>query len=290
MRLAMGFQRTKEAIRGVGAARISVAAQRAIRYPRAKDLPIMWRAWLRRMRFAPPELSAADPQKWRNLIATAGLSGGASEEQWRKLLGELKEILILAPSDLAELGEHQLHIVSEDPQSNRLLGQLWRAAEVAGGAEELAERTCPSTYVLQGWDAYELANATSADSAKDSELGRTFSPCASELGLSAEQCDSMGPKEKPRRVAGGATSSGQISRLPRAGSQLNLIRNCDASLKSAAAGIRCWGCLCNVAMKPHFPPTEEGVLARSSFFGAGRSFCSPRLPGPSNRCLLKGFY
>ena len=78
MRLAMGFQRTKEAIRGVGAARISVAAQRAIRYPRAKDIPIMWRAWLRRMRFAPPELSAADPKKWRNLIATAGLSGKVS--------------------------------------------------------------------------------------------------------------------------------------------------------------------------------------------------------------------
>ena len=25
-------------------------------------------------------------------------------------------------------------------------------------------------------------------------------------------------------------------------------------------------------MKPHFPPTEEGVLGRPSFFGAGRSF------------------
>ena len=64
--------------------------------------------------------------------------------------------------------------MSEGPQSNRLLGQLWRAAKVAVGARELAGRPCPSTYVLQGCDAYQLANAISADSAKDSELGRTF--------------------------------------------------------------------------------------------------------------------
>ena len=152
-------------------------------------------------------MSAEDHHTWRNLIATAGLSGRASEEQWRKLLAELKEILIFTRGDLAELGKVQLHIVPEGPQSNRLLGQLWRAAKVAGGAKELAERPRPSTYVLQGWGDYQLANAISADSAKDSELGRTFSPYATELGLSAEECDSLGPREKPRRVAGGATSS-----------------------------------------------------------------------------------
>ena len=145
--------------------------------------------------------------------------------------------------------------MSERPQSNRLLGQLWRAAKVAGGVTELAERPCPWTYVLQGWDAFQLANAISADSAKDPELSRTFSPCASDLGLSAEERDSMGPRRKLRRVVGGATSSGQISLFSQAGAQLNLLRNCDASLKLAAAGGRCWGCFCDVATRPHFPPT-----------------------------------
>ena len=51
-----------------------------------------------------------------------------------------------------------------------------------------------------------------------------------------------------------------------------MLRDCDASLRSAAAGIRCWGRSCDVTARPHIPPAEEGLLARSSFFGAGRSF------------------
>ena len=82
----------------------------------------------------------------------------------------------------------------------------------------------------------------------------------------------MGPREKLRRVASGATSSEQISQFSQAGAQLNLPRNCDASLKSAAAGFRCWGCFCGVATRPHSPPTGQGVRARSSLFRAGRSF------------------
>ena len=73
-------------------------------------------------------------------------------------------------------------MATEDPHSNRLPGQFWSSVKVAGGAKDLA------TYVLQSWGAYRLANAISADSAKDSELGRTFSPYASGLGISAEAC------------------------------------------------------------------------------------------------------
>ena len=81
MKLVAGFQWTKRASRGVGAARISVVAQRAMRCPHAKDLARKWRAWLHRVWFAPPELSVEDPHKWWNLIATAGRSGRASGEQ-----------------------------------------------------------------------------------------------------------------------------------------------------------------------------------------------------------------
>ena len=70
----------------------------------------------------------------------------------------------------------------------------------------------------------------------------------------------MGPREKFRRVAGGATSSEKLSHFSRAGAQPNLLRYCDAS----------WDCLCDVGMRPHFPPTEGGVLVWSSFFRDGR--------------------
>ena len=144
--------------------------------------------------------------------------------------------------------------------------------KVAGGTKELAERPGPSPFVLRGWGARQLARAISADAAKESELGRAFLAQAGELGLSADECDNMGPRDKLRRISETANSVEQISLFSQAGAQLNLLRNCDASLRSAAAGIRCRGCFCDVTSRAHFPPTEEGVLARSSFFGAGRSF------------------
>ena len=49
MRLVMGFLWTKKAIRGVVAAKISVVARRAMRYPHAKDLARKWRAWSHRI-------------------------------------------------------------------------------------------------------------------------------------------------------------------------------------------------------------------------------------------------
>ena len=264
--LVLGFRWAKKAIEAVGAAKISGLAQRASRLNCTKELARKWRAWLHKLWFAPPELAVEHPHKWWNTIATTGLASRASEEQWNKLFEELNGILLFAPGDLAELGKDQLHIVSDDPDSNRLLGQLWRAVRVSGGGKELAGRPCPSSYVLRGWGARRLARAISADSAKESELGRVFPAQATELGLSADDCDELGPREKIRRVAENASSTDQISLFSQAGAQLNLLRNCDAILRSAAAGIRCWGCFCDVAARPHFPPTEEGVLARSSFF------------------------
>ena len=135
-------------------------------------------------------------------------------KQRNKLFEELKELLISAPVGVAEIGKDQRHIVSDDIDSNRLPGQLWRAVKVAGGAKDLGEKPCPSSYVLQGWGAYQLANAISVDPAKGWELGRAFSSQASDLGLAAEEFDAKGPRAKIRRVAEGATSAEQISQCP----------------------------------------------------------------------------
>ena len=150
MELTLGPHWTKKAIRAVGAAKISGLAQRAMRLSHARQLSKKWRSWLRKLWFAPPGLQVEEPRKWWNLIAATGLGGRAPDEQRNKLFGELNDILILAPSDLAELGKDQLHIVSGDPDSNRLLGQLWGAVKASNGAKGLAERPRPSSYVLQG--------------------------------------------------------------------------------------------------------------------------------------------
>ena len=75
MKLMMGSQWTKEAIRAVGAAKISGLAQRAMRLNCTKDLARKWRARPHKLWFAPPEIAVEEPHKWWTLIATTGLGG-----------------------------------------------------------------------------------------------------------------------------------------------------------------------------------------------------------------------
>ena len=138
-----------------------------MRLNHTREIAKKWRACLHKLWLALPELRVEEPRKWWNLIAAAGSGGRSSEEQWDKLFGELDDVLIFTPNDLADFGKDQLHILPGDPDSNRLLGQLWRAVKVSNGARGLAERPCPSSNVLQGWDASQLADAISADSARD---------------------------------------------------------------------------------------------------------------------------
>ena len=272
MELTLGPHWTKKAIRAVGAAKISGLAQRAMRLSHARQLSKKWRAWLRKLWFAPPGLQVEEPRKWWNLIAATGLGGRAPDEQRNKLFGELNDILIFAPSDLAELGKDQLHIVSDDPDSNRLLGQLWGAVKVSNGAKDLEGGPCPSSYVLQGWGARQLANAISADSAKECELGRACSSHAADLGLSVEECDEMGPREKSGRRR---KARPQQCRSP-SSHRRELSLTCSETVTPAgdqpqpASDAGAASATSQPDLTP--PPTDEGVLARSSLFGAGRSF------------------
>ena len=97
----------------------------------------------------------------------------------------------------------------------------------------------------------------------------------------------MGPRAKLRKDAESACSIELIAQFVQAGDQLNSLKNCDSSLRSAASGIRRWDSFCDLAGRPRCPPTEEGVLEWPSFFGAGRSsrICISHLEGA---CPLLG--
>ena len=129
---------------------------------------------LRPLWVAPPELPTEDPHKWWNLIAKAGIGGGASREAWSKVFAEPSELLIFAPSDLAELRAVQLHIVSDSEEYDRLLRQLWRAVKASGDARDFSERADPSIYVCRGWGAIQFAGAVAANSGEGSEFGGFF--------------------------------------------------------------------------------------------------------------------
>ena len=171
--------------------------------------------------------------------------------------------------------------------SNRLPGQLWIAVKASGVAKDFSERADPSIYVCRGWDAFQLAGAVAADPAGGSEFGRSSSALAAELGLTMGGCGLMGSRAKLAKVAEDACSMEQIAQRAQAGAQLNVLENCGSSPRSAASGIRRWAFRCDLTGRPHFPPTEGGVLAWSSCFGAGRS-CKIHVARLDKACLLLG--
>ena len=111
-----------------------------------------------------------------------------------------------------------------------------------------------------------------ADSVYGPVFGRSFSARAAEFGPIMEECDSMGPRAKFREVAENACFLGQFVQLAQAVAQLNLLKNCDSSLRSAASGIQCWALFRDLTGRPRFPPKKMGVPAWPSSFGSGRSW------------------
>ena len=78
----------------------------------------------------------------------------------------------------------------------------------------------------------------------------------------------------------------QIAWFTQVGAQLNILKNCDSSLRCASSGMRRWA-FCDLTRRQHVPPTGGGVLARPSFFREGRSFklCAAHL---GKACMLLG--
>ena len=117
-----------------------------------------------------------------------------------------------------------------------------------------------------------MADAAAADTASAPEFGRLFPEYASQLGFSGEECKASGPRCEIGRVSKATGSIEQIPQFADAGAKLNIPRNCDARLRPAASGLRCWGVVRDATNRPNLPPSEDGVLAWSSLVATGRSF------------------
>ena len=129
-----------------------------------------------------------------------GLNDRASGETWNKPSSEPPEMHIFAPSDLGELRAAQPHIISEGPTTDGLVGQLWRAVAKAGQIKDIRERDAPYGFICDAPFA-KLADAVIPHSAIELELGKDLAIRASSLGLSAQECDDLGPRAELRRIA-----------------------------------------------------------------------------------------
>ena len=74
---------------------------------------------------------------------------------------------------------------------------------------------------------------------------------------------------------------------PTGGEKLKFLRNAGLSSRAASPGVRCGGLSCDATHRSHFPPTEEGVLARPSFLAPGRT-CATNRVYLDKACALNG--
>ena len=121
-----------------------------------------------------------------------------SQEPAQALKLRLRRIWFAAPDLAVEEPHRWRNLIAT---AGRVLGHLWGAVEPSGDAKDFSERSDPSANICKGWDAFRLAGAATADSARSSVFGRSFSARAEELGLSMNECEAMGPRAKLRRVA-----------------------------------------------------------------------------------------
>ena len=49
------------------------------------------------------------------------MRGGASEEEWDELFEELNEMLMYPPEDLVQVDAGELHLISEERDTNQLI-------------------------------------------------------------------------------------------------------------------------------------------------------------------------
>ena len=103
------------------------------------------------------------------------MGGEVPEESWNKLFEALRETLKFSPEALAQVEVGQLHLMSEGRETNRHLGQLWRAVTQSTSRTDIPEYRDPPLSVAQEWDAFRLAQAAPADSASASDFGKLSS-------------------------------------------------------------------------------------------------------------------
>ena len=81
---------------------------------------------------------------------------------------------------------------------------------------------------------------------------------SAELGLTMETCSSVSPRTKLRKVAENACPLERIAQFTQAGAQLDLLTNCDSSIRSAASGMRRWAFFRDPFGEPRIPPYRGG--------------------------------
>ena len=117
--------------------------------------------------------------------------------------------------------------------------------------------------------ALHLWLAYTAEDAQASDMGRRERAIAH---LNPQAAFPGGLRNKIVEAVGTADSFEEIQRFEAIRGRVGVLSSRELSTKCVAAILRCRGTLREMTGRPHLPPTEEAVVARSAYFLAGRAY------------------
>ena len=101
----------------------------------------------------------------------------------------------------------------------QLLGKLRRERKAMPQGPMRHARSAPAWHVSTQWDAFNLAEAISAESAEASEKGKEALMAAPLPGASVQDNGSLGPRSKLLKISGNAASVKDISTFADSGAK-----------------------------------------------------------------------
>lgn len=223
-------------------------------------------------------------EEWRRLLVRFRLSEDLAFPDWIPLLNNLVAYEIRSPTDLAALSRLDILTLTVDSPHRELLFKLWQSASHAHALSgDLAD---PATVAL-ATNASELAASFRSGSIDDTFVARACVAATADLGVPS--CfDESGPAAKIRILARCKPDTETLDRFLNTGSQLNILRQVQSSLRSVAAGVQCWASFCDLIDIAYFPPSAHSVLKWSSLFNPGKTF-GLYVAHLSKACQLLGF-
>ena len=242
---------------------------------------------LKHMSVALTDDSVAIPlvfEEWRCLLVRFQLCDSLPFPDWIPLLNNLVAHEVRSPTDLAALTRLDILTLTIDSPHRELLLKLWQCASHVSAQ---TGHTADSATLALATNAGALASSFRAAHIEDTGIARSCVAAVSDLGVPSK-FESAGPAAKIRLLAASKPDPAALERFLNTGSQLNILRQVQSSLRSVAAGVQCWASFCDLIGVAYFPPTPHSVLRWSSLFHPGKTF-GLYVAHLSKACQILGF-
>ena len=217
-------------------------------------LPAHWyQLLLKHLSAAMSDESVAIPfvfEEWRQLLVRFQLFTDKSFADWIPILNNLVAYEIRAPADLATLPKADIFAITADWPDRELMLKLWQAAAHSSAHDGSLLPTLSSSWAT---NAFEFASTMRHRVIADTTVARSNVAAKNDIGLPS-RFDSAGPAAKIRILQHAKPDPADLAHFLNTGSQLNILRQVQDSLRSVAAGIQCWASFCdliNVAYSPY---------------------------------------